>query len=231
MTNPVTGQPVKGRPGRTAAVFHEGILVVTAEERAEARGYLSAVERHMEKAEEAVRCAAENYWRLGKLLLEVVMPRATGKIPDKEAAAWFGTSATTIRNCLKLARSFDSPDQVRGQPLRALLGRLKAEERAQELSGGGVRYALPPGTAGLWDDECFALPTLSGVSLSRHRLRAADGTFYLLCKDFASAIPVARLSLEQPRTPGERHAYNEMLADTQRAFERYYAAIEAEEAG
>lgn len=235
MINPLTNeaQPKKGRPSKSSAIYHDGIIVMTTEERAEAYGYLSAIEKSMKKAEEAVRSAAENYWRLGKLLnYKAENTPGHYKLSNTAMASWFGCSEKTIRNSRDIAKNFSSLDEIKGQPIRSLLKQLaEKEEGNKELPAGvQVKYALPANSTSAWDDECFGLPTLSGVSLTRYRLRAADGKFYLLCKDFASAIPVAQLSLEQPKTAGEQHAYNEMLAETQKAFERYYAAIEAEEA-
>ena len=127
---------------------------------------------------------------------------------------------TFVDNMITLAKKGELSN--RRQALAFLREQKKVEKTEQ------VQYALPSGQVGYDEDESFGLPTASGIPLSTYRFRAKDGKFYLLHKGFPTAIPVASVTVDQPKTPSQQMAYDNMIVQTQKAFEEYYATIGAE---
>jgi hypothetical protein len=135
--------------------------------------------------------------------------------------------AKVVLDASKIYKGFkDNREALEGMAVSTALAFLREQKKVEKTEQ--VQYALPSGQVGYDEDESFGLPTASGIPLSTYRFRAKDGKFYLLHKGFPTAIPVASVTVDQPKTPSQQMAYDNMMVQTQKAFEEYYATIEAE---
>ena len=134
-----------------------------------------------------------------------------------------------VLDATKIYKGFkDNREALEGMAVSTALAFLREQKKVEK--GEKVQYSLPAGQIGFDEEDSFGMPTISGIELNTYRFRTSkDGKFYLLHKGFPTAIPVASVTVDQPKTPAQQMAYDNMMAQTQKAFEEYYATIEAEQ--
>lgn len=220
--------PRRGRPSKTAAVYIDGVLVVKESEREEINNLAAQIDISISKAKKHITDAVVSHFALGEIIETRILPRWVGKCTAQEVAEKIQIPAKVILDASKIYKGFkDNREALEGMAVSTALAFLREQKKVEKTEQ--VQYALPSGQVGYDEDESFGLPTASGIPLSTYRFRAKDGKFYLLHKGFPTAIPVASVTVDQPKTPSQQMAYDNMMVQTQKAFEEYYATIEAEE--
>lgn len=222
--------PRRGRPSKTAAVFVDGVLVVKESEREEINNLAAQIDINISKAKKHITDAVVSHFALGEIIETKILPRWVGKSTAQEVAEKLQIPAKVVLDSTKIYKGFkDNREALEGMAVSTALAFLREQKKVEKTEKTDqVQYALPTGQVGYDEDESFGLPTASGIQLSTYRFRAKDGKFYLLHKGFPTAIPVASVTVDQPKTPSQQMAYDNMMVQTQKAFEEYYAAIEAE---
>ena len=222
--------PRRGRPSKTAAVFVDGVLVVKESEREEINNLAAQIDINISKAKKHITDAVVSHFALGEIIETKILPRWVGKSTAKEVAEKLQIPAKMVMDATKIYKGFkDNREALEGMAVSTALAFLREQKKVEKNEQTEqVQYALPTGQVGYDEDESFGLPTASGIQLSTYRFRAKDGKFYLLHKGFPTAIPVASVTVDQPKTPSQQMAYDNMMVQTQKAFEEYYATIEAE---
>ena len=222
--------PRRGRPSKTAAVFVDGVLIVKESEREEINNLAAQIDINISKAKKHITDAVVSHFALGEIIETKILPRWVGKSTAKEVAEKLQIPAKMVMDATKIYKGFkDNREALEGMAVSTALAFLREQKKVEKNEQTEqVQYALPTGQVGYDEDESFGLPTASGIQLSTYRFRAKDGKFYLLHKGFPTAIPVASVTVDQPKTPSQQMAYDNMMVQTQKAFEEYYAAIEAE---
>lgn len=219
--------PRRGRPSKTAAVYIDGVLVVKESEREEINNLAAQIDTSITKAKKHITDAVVSHFALGEIIETKILPRWVGKCTAQEVAEKIQISAKVVLDSSKIYKGFkDNREALEGMAVSTALAFLREQKKVEKTEQ--VQYALPSGQVGYDEDESFGLPTASGIPLSTYRFRAKDGKFYLLHKGFPTAIPVASVTVDQPKTPSQQMAYDNMIVQTQKAFEEYYATIEAE---
>lgn len=219
--------PRRGRPSKTAAVYIDGVLVVKESEREEINNLAAQIDTSISKAKKHITDAVVSHFALGEIIETKILPRWVGKCTAQEVAEKIQIPAKVILDASKIYKGFkDNREALEGMAVSTALAFLREQKKIEKTEQ--VQYALPSGQVGYDEDESFGLPTASGIPLSTYRFRAKDGKFYLLHKGFPTAIPVASVTVDQPKTPSQQMAYDNMIVQTQKAFEEYYATIEAE---
>lgn len=219
--------PRRGRPSKTAAVYIDGVLVVKESEREEINNLAAQIDVSISKAKKHITDAVVSHFALGEIIETKILPRWCGKCTANDVAEKLQLSAKMVLDATKIFKGFrENPEALQGMAVSAALAFLREQKKVEKTEQ--VQYALPSGQVGYNEDESFGLPTASGIPLSTYRFRAKDGKFYLLHKGFPTAIPVASVTVDQPKTPSQQMAYDNMMVQTQKAFEEYYATIEAE---
>lgn len=219
--------PKRGRPSKNAAVYDGGILLVKEAEREELNELFNQLQNEVEKVQKHVHNAVLKYYKIGEILTEQIFPRATQKLSVARCGELLGIPEGWISKSVKIYKFFKgSPELLENVSMKDAI--IMMSDKISKEKVGQVQYALPNNQVGYDEDESFGLPTMSGITLNTYRLRAKDGKFYLLHKGFPTAIPVATLTVDQPKSPSQQMAYDNMMAQTQKAFEEYYATIEAE---
>ena len=219
--------PRRGRPSKTAAVYIDGVLVVKESEREEINNLAAQIDISISKAKKHITDAVVSHFALGEIIETKILPRWVGKCTAQEVAEKIQIPAKVVLDASKIYKGFkDNREALEGMAVSTALAFLREQKKVEKTEQ--VQYALPSGQVGYDEDESFGLPTASGIPLSTYRFRAKDGKFYLLHKGFPTAIPVASVTVDQPKTPSQQMAYDNMMVQTQKAFEEYYATIEAE---
>lgn len=219
--------PRRGRPSKTAAVYIDGVLVVKESEREEINNLAAQIDVSITKAKKHITDAVVSHFALGEIIETKILPRWVGKCTAQEVAEKIQIPAKVVLDASKIYKGFkDNREALEGMAVSTALAFLREQKKVEKTEQ--VQYALPSGQVGYDEDESFGLPTASGIPLSTYRFRAKDGKFYLLHKGFPTAIPVASVTVDQPKTPSQQMAYDNMMVQTQKAFEEYYATIEAE---
>lgn len=219
--------PRRGRPSKTAAVYIDGVLVVKESEREEINNLAAQIDTSITKAKKHITDAVLSHFALGEIIETKILPRWVGKCTAQEVAEKIQIPAKVVLDASKIYKGFkDNREALEGMAVSTALAFLREQKKVEKTEQ--VQYALPSGQVGYDEDESFGLPTASGIPLSTYRFRAKDGKFYLLHKGFPTAIPVASVTVDQPKTPSQQMAYDNMMVQTQKAFEEYYATIEAE---
>lgn len=219
--------PRRGRPSKTAAVYIDGVLVVKESEREEINNLAAQIDISISKAKKHITDAVVSHFALGEIIETRILPRWVGKCTAQEVAEKIQIPAKVVLDASKIYKGFkDNREALEGMAVSTALAFLREQKKVEKTEQ--VQYALPSGQVGYDEDESFGLPTASGIPLSTYRFRAKDGKFYLLHKGFPTAIPVASVTVDQPKTPSQQMAYDNMMVQTQKAFEEYYATIEAE---
>lgn len=219
--------PRRGRPSKTAAVYIDGVLVVKESEREEINNLAAQIDTSITKAKKHITDAVVSHFALGEIIETKILPRWVGKCTAQEVADKIQIPAKVVLDASKIYKGFkDNREALEGMAVSTALAFLREQKKVEKTEQ--VQYALPSGQVGYDEDESFGLPTASGIPLSTYRFRAKDGKFYLLHKGFPTAIPVASVTVDQPKTPSQQMAYDNMMVQTQKAFEEYYATIEAE---
>ena len=219
--------PRRGRPSKTAAVYIDGVLVVKESEREEINNLAAQIDVSITKAKKHITDAVVSHFALGEIIETRILPRWVGKCTAQEVAEKIQIPAKVVLDASKIYKGFkDNREALEGMAVSTALAFLREQKKVEKTEQ--VQYALPSGQVGYDEDESFGLPTASGIPLSTYRFRAKDGKFYLLHKGFPTAIPVASVTVAQPKTPSQQMAYDNMMVQTQKAFEEYYATIEAE---
>ena len=219
--------PRRGRPSKTAAVYIDGVLVVKESEREEINNLAAQIDISISKAKKHITDAVVSHFALGEIIETRILPRWVGKCTAQEVAEKIQIPAKVVLDSSKIYKGFkDNREALEGMAVSTALAFLREQKKVEKTEQ--VQYALPSGQVGYDEDESFGLPTASGIPLSTYRFRAKDGKFYLLHKGFPTAIPVASVTVDQPKTPSQQMAYENMMVQTQKAFEEYYATIEAE---
>lgn len=219
--------PRRGRPSKTAAVYIDGVLVVKESEREEINNLAAQIDTSITKAKKHITDAVVSHFDLGEIIETRILPRWVGKCTAQEVAEKIQIPAKVVLDASKIYKGFkDNREALEGMAVSTALAFLREQKKVEKTEQ--VQYALPSGQVGYDEDESFGLPTASGIPLSTYRFRAKDGKFYLLHKGFPTAIPVASVTVDQPKTPSQQMAYDNMMVQTQKAFEEYYATIEAE---
>lgn len=219
--------PRRGRPSKTAAVYIDGVLVVKESEREEINNLAAQIDTSISKAKKHITDAVISHFALGEIIETKILPRWVGKCTAQEVAEKIQIPAKVVLDSSKIYKGFkDNREALEGMAVSTALAFLREQKKVEKTEQ--VQYALPSGQVGYDEDESFGLPTASGIPLSTYRFRAKDGKFYLLHKGFPTAIPVASVTVDQPKTPSQQMAYDNMMVQTQKAFEEYYATIEAE---
>lgn len=219
--------PRRGRPSKTAAVYIDGVLVVKESEREEINNLAAQIDTSITKAKKHITDAVISHFALGEIIETKILPRWVGKCTAQEVAEKIQIPAKVVLDSSKIYKGFkDNREALEGMAVSTALAFLREQKKVEKTEQ--VQYALPSGQVGYDEDESFGLPTASGIPLSTYRFRAKDGKFYLLHKGFPTAIPVASVTVDQPKTPSQQMAYDNMMVQTQKAFEEYYATIEAE---
>lgn len=219
--------PRRGRPSKTAAVYIDGVLVVKESEREEINNLAAQIDTSITKAKKHITDAVVSHFALGEIIETKLLPRWVGKCTAQEVADKIQIPAKVVLDSSKIYKGFkDNREALEGMAVSTALAFLREQKKVEKTEQ--VQYALPSGQVGYDEDESFGLPTASGIPLSTYRFRAKDGKFYLLHKGFPTAIPVASVTVDQPKTPNQQMAYDNMMVQTQKAFEEYYATIEAE---
>lgn len=219
--------PRRGRPSKTAAVYIDGVLVVKESEREEINNLAAQIDVSITKAKKHITDAVVSHFALGEIIETKILPRWVGKCTAQEVAEKIQIPAKVVLDSSKIYKGFkDNREALEGMAVSTALAFLREQKKVEKTEQ--VQYALPSGQVGYDEDESFGLPTASGIPLSTYRFRAKDGKFYLLHKGFPTAIPVASVTVDQPKTPSQQMAYDNMMVQTQKAFEEYYATIEAE---
>ena len=219
--------PRRGRPSKTAAVYIDGVLVVKESEREEINNLAAQIDISISKAKKHITDAVVSHFALGEIIETRILPRWVGKCTAQEVAEKIQIPAKVVLDASKIYKGFkDNREALEGMAVSTALAFLREQKKVEKTEQG--QYALPSGQVGYNEDESFGLPTASGIPLSTYRFRAKDGKFYLLHKGFPTAIPVASVTVDQPKSPSQQMAYDNMMVQTQKAFEEYYATIEAE---
>lgn len=219
--------PRRGRPSKTAAVYIDGVLIVKESEREEINNLAAQIDTSISKAKKHITDAVVSHFALGEIIETKILPRWVGKCTAQEVAEKIQIPAKVVLDASKIYKGFkDNREALEGMAVSTALAFLREQKKVEKTEQ--VQYALPSGQVGYDEDESFGLPTASGIPLSTYRFRAKDGKFYLLHKGFPTAIPVASVTVDQPKTPSQQMAYDNMMVQTQKAFEEYYATIEAE---
>ena len=219
--------PRRGRPSKTAAVYIDGVLVVKESEREEINNLAAQIDTSITKAKKHITDAVVSHFTLGEIIETKILPRWVGKCTAQEVAEKIQIPAKVVLDSSKIYKGFkDNREALEGMAVSTALAFLREQKKVEKTEQ--VQYALPSGQVGYDEDESFGLPTASGIPLTTYRFRAKDGKFYLLHKGFPTAIPVASVTVDQPKTPSQQMAYDNMMVQTQKAFEEYYATIEAE---
>lgn len=219
--------PRRGRPSKTAAVYIDGVLVVKESEREEINNLAAQIDTSITKAKKHITDAVVSHFALGEIIETKILPRWVGKCTAQEVAEKIQIPAKVVLDSSKIYKGFkDNREALEGMAISTALAFLREQKKVEKTEQ--VQYALPSGQVGYDEEESFGLPTASGIPLSTYRFRAKDGKFYLLHKGFPTAIPVASVTVDQPKTPSQQMAYDNMMVQTQKAFEEYYATIEAE---
>lgn len=219
--------PRRGRPSKTAAVYIDGVLVVKESEREEINNLAAQIDISISKAKKHITDAVVSHFALGEIIETRILPRWVGKCTAQEVAEKIQIPAKVVLDASKIYKGFkDNREALEGMAVSTALAFLREQKKVEKTEQ--VQYALPSGQVGYDEDESFGLPTASGIPLTTYRFRAKDGKFYLLHKGFPTAIPVASVTVDQPKTPSQQMAYDNMIVQTQKAFEEYYATIEAE---
>ena len=228
LLNPLMeNMPRRGRPSKTAAVYIDGVLVVKESEREEINNLAAQIDTSITKAKKHITDAVISHFALGEIIETRILPRWVGKCTAQEVAEKIQIPAKVVLDASKIYKGFkDNREALEGMAVSTALAFLREQKKVEKTEQ--VQYALPSGQVGYDEDESFGLPTASGIPLSTYRFRAKDGKFYLLHKGFPTAIPVASVTVDQPKTPSQQMAYDNMMVQTQKAFEEYYATIEAE---
>lgn len=219
--------PRRGRPSKTAAVYIDGVLVVKESEREEINNLAAQIDTSITKAKKHITDAVVSHFALGEIIETKILPRWVGKCTAQEVAEKIQIPAKVVLDASKIYKGFkDNREALEGMAVSTALAFLREQKKVEKTEQ--VQYALPSGQVGYDEDESFGLPTASGIPLSTYRFRAKDGKFYLLHKGFPTAIPVASVTVDQPKTPSQQMAYDNMIVQTQKAFEEYYSIIESE---
>ena len=227
LLNPLMETPRRGRPSKTAAVYIDGVLVVKESEREEINNLAAQIDTSITKAKKHITDAVVSHFALGEIIETKILPRWVGKCTAQEVAEKIQIPAKVVLDASKIYKGFkDNREELEGMAVSTALAFLREQKKVEKTEQ--VQYALPSGQVCYKEDESFGLPTASGIPLSTYRFRAKDGKFYLLHKGFPTAIPVASVTVDQPKTPSQQMAYDNMMVQTQKAFEEYYATIEAE---
>lgn len=220
--------PKRGRPSKTAAVYVNNVLIATEAEREEINSLANQIDVSITKAKKHITDAVLSHFALGEIIETKILPRWCGKCTANDVAEKLQLSAKMVLDATKIFKGFrENPEALQGMAVSAALAFLREQKKIEK--GEKVQYALPSGQIGFDEEDSFGLPTISGIELNTYRFRTSkDGKFYLLHKGFPTAIPVASVTVDQPKTPAQQMAYDNMMTQTQKAFEEYYAAIEAE---
>ena len=221
--------PKRGRPSKTAAVYVNNVLIATEAEREEINSLANQIDISITKAKKHITDAVISHFDLGAIIETKILPRWTGKCTANDIAEKLQLSAKMVLDATKIYKGFkDKREALDGMAVSTALAILREQKKVQK--GEKVKYSLPSGQIGFDEEDSFGMPTISGIELNTYRFRTSkDGKFYLLHKGFPTAIPVASVTVDQPKTPAQQMAYDNMMNQTQKAFEEYYAAIEAEQ--
>ena len=221
--------PKRGRPSKTAAVYVNNVLIATEAEREEINSLANQIDISITKAKKHITDAVISHFDLGAIIETKILPRWTGKCTANDIAEKLQLSAKMVLDATKIYKGFkDNREALEGMAVSTALAFLREQKKVEK--GEKVQYSLPSGQIGFDEEDSFGMPTISGIELNTYRFRTSkDGKFYLLHKGFPTAIPVASVTVDQPKTPAQQMAYDNMMNQTQKAFEEYYAAIEAEQ--
>lgn len=228
ITDEIAPQPKRGRPSKSAPVYVDNVMVLSGEEHARINELMTGIVADTDKIQKLMLSTAERYFGMGAII-EMALKRApASKAATKaDVERWTQIPVRKVTVALKVYHQFKAaPQLIRNLSMRdvyLLIGD-KPENGRKETEK--VQYSLPREPE-LFDEE-FGLPTLSGVELRDYRLHADEheGKFYLLKKGFGHAVPVAQLTVEQPKNTVQEDAYRKFMSDTQVALERYYLVLE-----
>ena len=221
--------PKRGRPSKTAAVYINNVLIATEAEREEINSLANQIDISITKAKKHITDAVISHFDLGAIIETKILPRRSGKCTANDKDEKIQLSAKMVLDATKIYKGFkDNREALEGMAVSTALAFLREQKKVEK--GEKVQYSLPAGQIGFDEEDSFGMPTISGIELNTYRFRTSkDGKFYLLHKGFPTAIPVASVTVDQPKTPAQQMAYDNMMNQTQKAFEEYYATIEAEQ--
>lgn len=206
-----------------------GTLLLTEEERAELNAANREFERAADGLERTVRYALLKLYEMGRLF--DVMEDRDPSLTFLRTAELTGINRNRVSAAKRTWRKFcGSPEAMQGLAVADVM-RMIAERPARSADGAAgrqVRYAAPPQADDGYVRESFGIAPLSGAPLGKYRIRAdpQEGKFYLLQEGFGAALPIASLSVDEPRDAEQQAAFREMQDEIQCAMERYYAVIE-----
>lgn len=219
----------RGRPARNAAVYGDGgTLLLSEEERAELNAAVREFERSVDGLERTVKYALLKLYESGRLF--DVMEDRDPSLTVRRTAELTGIPVSRVSAAKRTYRKFaGSPGAMQGLAVADVM-RMIAERPARAADDGTgrqVRYAAPAADDG-YVRESFGIAPLSGAPLRKYRIRAdpQEGKYYLLQEGFGAALPIASLSVDEPRDAEQQAAFREMQDEIQCAMERYYAVIE-----
>lgn len=219
----------RGRPAKDAPLYGDGgTLLLSADERAELNRENREFERAVLELERTIKSAVMRMYRMGELfdLMEGRDPSLT----VVRTAEMTGIDRDRVSAAKRTWRKFQGrPEDLQGISAGEVM-RMIAERPATAAPRDArqVQYAAPPCAGDGYVRESFAIAPLSGAPLVRYRIRAdpQEGKFYLLQEGYGAALPIASLSVDEPRDAEQQAAFREMQDEIQRAMERYYAVIE-----
>ena len=220
----------RGRPARNAAVYDDdGTLLLSEEERAELNAEYKDLNRALLELERTVKYALIRFYNMGRLF--DVMENRNPSLTYKRTAELVGFAVHIVSISKRTYRKFKGrPEAMQGLAVADVMRMIAvrpARAAAADGTGRQVRYAAPAADDG-YVRESFGIAPLSGAPLRKYRIRAdpQEGKYYLLQEGFGAALPIASLSVDEPRDAEQQAAFREMQDEIQCAMERYYAVIE-----
>lgn len=237
LKNPITLEmplPAKrGRPSKSAAVYSDGVLVLSSDERTRINELVTGISADTGKIQRLMISTAQRYFELGGIIFEAIRRApASSAVTTKLVEQWTQIPARKVTTALKVYKHFKEKPELLEQLTMKDLTRMIGDDGRTESGEKGkkVQYALSDGPS-LFNNDDFGMPTLSGIELDTFRLRMdrSRGDMYLLKKGWNMPIQVVNFTVEQPKTPDVATAYAKLFDETQAALERYYAVIEQAE--
>lgn len=228
ITEEIAAQPKRGRPSKSAPVYVDNVMVLSGEEHARINELVTGIVSDTDKIQKLAISTAERYFEMGEIIEQALRRAPAARAATKaDVERWTSIPVRKVTVALKVYHQFrEAPQLIKNITMRDVYLMIGDKQESARKESEKIQYSLPRSPE-LFDDE-FGLPTLSGVELKDYRLHADEheGKFYLLKKGFGHAVPVAQLTVEQPKNAAQEAAYKIFMSDTQVALERYYLVLE-----
>jgi hypothetical protein len=221
-------QPKRGRPSKSGALVIDGLMILSSEKRDEAVQLVAEITKTGEKVEALLYNAARKYYELGKIIDEVVkkLP-ARPLVTTQRVSDVTGIPARMTGTAFKIFKHFDGhPELLEGLTMREIALMISDKPEKEEGKKPRIEYGIPSGQLEFDGDETFGMPPLSGISLSNHRIRATEGSLYLIKKGINIPLEVIQMKINPPRDEALETAYSNLTTKMQYAVEEYYSAVE-----